>query len=440
MDLLRDEPARLFRKYLAPSVSASLVTSIYILADTIMIGRGCGVEALTALNLVLPAFAIMFACGMLFGVGGGVLYSVARGAGDETRANAVWSSALVLAAVTAAILTLLTLTFFEPLCYLLGADETNIQMVKDYGFFVASGSSLFLFSSFLQTFVRNDRAPRHAMLGVLAGSATNIILDYVFIFSMDMGLTGGAAATVIGNAVTVGILLLHLCAPGNGLHFKKNQISLQVSCQVVSAGAPSFLIEASTGLTTFCFNRQLLRYIGRAGVAVYTVIANYALVMQSLYNGTSQAAQPIMAANFGARQNERVLSVRRLGVATVLCIGVLAVTAAVVWPLKLLSIFVAPTDELSMLAEKAIRMYFPAFLATGVNLFLTTWFQSVIRPIPALTIMLLRGVILPVTLAMLLPALFGGEAIFTAVLIAECTALAVAIVFARLTSFNKPHK
>ena len=96
MDLLRDRPSSLYFRYLVPSVSASLVTSIYILADTIMIGRGCGAEALAALNLVLPVFAVLFASGTLFGVGGGVLYSVARGNGDDERAQGIWSTAVLM--------------------------------------------------------------------------------------------------------------------------------------------------------------------------------------------------------------------------------------------------------------------------------------------------------------------------------------------------------
>ncbi|WP_268875359.1 MATE family efflux transporter, partial [Intestinibacillus massiliensis] len=93
MDLLRERPAKLFGRYLLPSVSATLVTSIYIIADTIMIGRGVGADALVALNLVLPLFSLLFAFGMLFGVGGGVLYSVAQGAGDGARARSAFSTA-----------------------------------------------------------------------------------------------------------------------------------------------------------------------------------------------------------------------------------------------------------------------------------------------------------------------------------------------------------
>ncbi|MGN1008537.1 MAG: MATE family efflux transporter [Butyricicoccus sp.] len=428
LNLLCDTPRSLYIKYLTPSISASLVTSIYILADTIMIGRGCGAEALAALNLVLPLFAILFACGMLFGVGGGVLYSVARGSGDEQRARNVWSTAVLLTVLAAALLTVFGFVGFRPLCYALGADETNLAMVMKYAIFVVAGTPVFVFSTFLQAFVRNDRDPKRAMAAVLSGSAVNIVFDYIFIFPMKLGLTGGAAATVMGNTLTVLVLLTHLHTPQNGLHFSRRAAQMRTAGEIVAAGAPSFFIEAATGLITFTFNRQILRYLGHLGVVAYGVVANYALVMQSLFNGTGQAAQPIMAANFGAAQPGRVRAVQRMGLATVLVLGVLAVVCAVLLPIPMTALFVALSDDLLTLSIPAIRMYFPAFVPLGVNLFLTTYLQAVVRPAPALVIMILRGVALPVALAMVLPALFGGQAIFAAVLCAEAITCVIAVI------------
>lgn len=427
MNLLLDSPRSLYAKYLAPSVSASLVTSIYILADTIMVGRGCGAEALTALNLVLPLFALLFAFGMLFGVGGGVLYSVARGSGDEARAQGIWSTAVVLAAVTAVALTVLGVIFLRPLSYVLGADDTNLHMVMAYGIFVVGGASVFVFTAFLQAFVRNDRDPKRAMASVLAGAAINIVFDYIFIFPMQLGLTGGAIATVMGNTLTVAVLLTHLRAADNGLHFSRRAVRWHVAREIITAGAPSFLIEAATGLITFTFNRQILRYLGKQGVVAYGVIANYALVMQSLFNGSGQAAQPIMATNFGAKAYERVRAVRKMGLMTVLVFGVASVLCAYAMPQAMTALFVKADAALLSMSVPAIRTYFPAFIPCGISLFLATYLQATVRPVPALSIMLLRGVLLPVAFALALPALFGGHAIFAAVLCSETITVVVAV-------------
>ena len=267
------------------------------------------------------------------------------------------------------------------------------------------------------------------MAAVLTGSVVNIVFDYIFIFWFQLGLTGGAAATVMGNVLTVLVLLTHLRTPQNGLHFSRRCVRLRPAGEIVAAGAPSFFIEAATGLITFTFNRQILRYLGHLGVVAYGVVANYALVMQSLFNGTGQAAQPIMAANFGASQQERVHAVQRMGLVTVLIFAAFAVTCALAIPQEMTALFVELSDELLALSVPAVRTYFLAFVPFGVNLFLTTYLQAVVRPMPALVIMVLRGVVLPVAFAFLLPAVLGGAAIFAAVPCAETIVCVLASIF-----------
>lgn len=431
IDLLRDDPKRLFGRYLLPSVSATFVTSIYIIVDTIMIGRGVGAEALVALNLVLPVFSLLFACGMLLGVGGGVLMSVAHGADDEPRAKAVFSTALAAAVALAVVLTVAGSVLLTPLSTLLGADDTNRTMVLAYGAYVVHFAPIFLFSTFLQAFVRNDRDPKRAMVGVLSGAAANIVLDYVFIFPMGMGMAGGAAATVIGNALTVVILLTHFASKRNTMRFSRRAISWSALRQIVPCGASSFLIEGAQGIVTFSFNRQLLRYLGTGAVVIYGIIANCAIVCMSLFNGVSQAAQPVLAANYGARLPERVRVVRRFGTCVVLGLGVVLASTAYWMPQVLIGLFVEPTAALYASGTPILRLYFLAFVPMGLNLFLSTYFQSIVRPAQSFAVTVLRGVVLPLALVLALPAVFGAGAIWFTVPATELLTLALGLALLR---------
>ena len=75
----------LFFHYLIPSIMGTMVTSIYVLADTIIIGKGLGSVAMAALNIALPIYNVFFGLGLLFGVGGSVLMSIFRGRGEKKR-------------------------------------------------------------------------------------------------------------------------------------------------------------------------------------------------------------------------------------------------------------------------------------------------------------------------------------------------------------------
>lgn len=101
MDLLHEDTRKLFFKYLLPSISATLVTSIYVLADTIMIGKGVGPRGIAALNLILPVFNLFFGTGLLLGVGGAVLMSVANGSGDRKLANRYFTHSVIASSVIA---------------------------------------------------------------------------------------------------------------------------------------------------------------------------------------------------------------------------------------------------------------------------------------------------------------------------------------------------
>lgn len=161
---------KLFFKYLIPAICGTMVTSIYVLADTIIIGKGLGMAAMAALNIVLPLFNIFYGIGLLFGVGGSVLMSFARGRGDYRAGQMYYSLALVLNVTFCVVITAVLLMLLRPVVTLLGATDVTMPYIMEYAPYVISGASFFALSSFFQTFVRNDGSPKHAMAAVISAS------------------------------------------------------------------------------------------------------------------------------------------------------------------------------------------------------------------------------------------------------------------------------
>lgn len=427
MNLLHEDTKKLFFKYLLPSISATLVTSIYVLADTIMIGKGVGQAGLAVLNFILPIFTLFFGTGLLLGVGGAVLMSVANGMGDKKLANTYFTHSVLGGGIIAVLFMVLGLIFLEPIGYLLGCTEANIELFTSYGKYLVGFCPVFVFSSLLQAYVRNDGAPKRAMVAVISGGVTNIILDYIFIFILGMGMAGGAIATVIGSVTSVTILLTHFRSKQNTMKLLKGSMQLHVINKIIHSGLPSFLIEVASGLVILVFNLQLLKYIGEVGVVVYSIMANSAIVAMSLFNGVSQGAQPIMATNYGAKQNERVLSVRRLGSIVVLLIGIVLCLFGLLFPETVVKIFIEPTAEVLEMARGALRIYFIAFIMMSLNIFYSTYFQSILKPKISLIICLLRGVILCIILVFILPIFMGVTGIWLVMPITELITVIIAI-------------
>ena len=430
INMLESPVRQVFFSYLVPSISATLVTSIYILADTMMIGRGVGGSGIAAMNILLPLYNTYFGIGMMCGVGGSVLFGFSRGRGDEKRARSYFTAALCVVLALAAVFLILGRIFFNPLITFMGNTPLLNEYTVPYGTVLTTAAPMFALSSFLQAFVRNDGAPKLAMAGVISGGVTNVILDYVFIFIMKWGMGGAMLATATGTTLTVLILSSHFFSKENHLKPLWN-VSFKKVLEILGNGLASFILEVSNGFVTFLFNRQLLAYVGDLGVVVYGIISNTALVVTSISNGMAQAVQPLLSANYGAGKRDRVRQGLGLGIRVALAAGLIFTASGFFFPTQLAYLFLEPTEEILSMAVPAIRLYFLAFLVSEWNIMCSTYFQSVVQPRRSLTITLLRGVVLNTALVMVLPVILGVNGIWLVVTVSEFITAAVAFFFIR---------
>lgn len=428
-NLLTESVSKIFFRYLIPAILANMVTSIYILADTIIIGKGIDTLAMAALNIILPLFNIFFGVGLLFGVGGSVLMSIARGRGDEQLGKCYFTLSVILNAITCLILTVLLWIFMEPVVLFLGATNATLPYIRDYAPYVILGLSAFAFSSLLQTFVRNDGAPKLAMIAVISGGVLNVILDLIFVFPLQMKMAGAAIASVIGSLCTICILLLHFLSKTNGLNFSLKGFSLSCIGRIFQNGFTSFLVDITSGIVMFVFNIKILEYAGDNGVSMYGVICNTAIIVVCLCNGINQAAQPILSTNYGAGFTKRIGQIRSLGIKTALIICALPTILGLIMPNMFTYIFLNPNEEILAMSPTAIRIYFIGFLAMGINMFVVGYFQSTAKPKLSLLVCLARGCVLSIIFVTILAPTFGINGIWASVPLAEFVTLFISIYF-----------
>ena len=432
--LVNEPVSKLFFRYLVPAILANMVTSIYILADTIIIGKGIGIDAIAALNILLPLFNVFFGFGLLFGVGGSVLMSIARGKGDYDAGKRYFTTAVILNTATCIICTIIFLIFLKPIVLFLGATDITMPYVMDYAPYIICGLSAFAFSSFLQSFVRNDGAPKLAMAGVISGGILNVILDIIFVYPLHMGMAGAAIASVIGSGTTIIILLSHFFSKANGLHFYFKGISFQHIKEIYTTGFTSFLVDVNAGIATVVFNLTLLKYIGDVGVSMYGVICNTAIIVTCLCNGINQAAQPIVSTNYGAGRSDRIATVRKTGIKTSILICAVPAIIGLIVPNLFTYIFLNPNQEILALSPMAIRIYFTGFFVTGINMFIVGYFQSTVKPHISLLLCMLRGCVLSIIFVIILPYFLDVAGIWAAVPLGEFVTLFIALYFLKKQS------
>ncbi|WP_297134983.1 MATE family efflux transporter, partial [Terrisporobacter sp.] len=155
LNLLKDNERKVFLHYLVPSICSTLVNSLYILVDTLIIGQGIGAEGISALNIFLPFFAVYNAIGLMFGIGGGILISTEEGIGNKEKSDKYFVASLISVVVVGIIFTLLSNIFLEEICMFLGANDYTIDLVVKYGRCISLFIPSFIATNFLSPIVRN---------------------------------------------------------------------------------------------------------------------------------------------------------------------------------------------------------------------------------------------------------------------------------------------
>lgn len=423
LNLLRDKESKVFFHYLIPAVCSTLVTSVYLLVDTLIIGQGVGALGISALNIFMPFFLLFNGIGLLFGIGSGILISAEDGMGNKKKANQYFITGFVSILTVAIILCLIWNHYLEPLCVILGANSDTIDLVLEYGKCIMMFAPVFMMSNYFAPIIRNMKNPKLVMCAVLTGSLLNIVLDYVFVFPMNMGMFGAAAATVIGSATTLLVLSTHFIKKQNRVKINKETISLNLLAPILKCGFSSLIMEVANGFVIFIFNIQILKYIGNNGIVVYGIISNCVLVGLALFNGVAQAAQPIIATNFGAGLNARVKKVLKYAMITTAIIGFSLFAVVFLFTGQVIQVFVKANAEILAVGIPALRIYLSAFCIMNINILVSSYFQSVGKEKVSIYISIIRGFLLNIVLAFVLPSVLPATILWAVVPLSELITL-----------------
>jgi putative MATE family efflux protein len=414
-----------FLKYVSFNVISMIGLSCYILADTIFIARGVGNNGLTALNLVLPVYSVVNGIGLMLGMGGANRYSILCGQQEYQKGSGIFTNTVYLAILFGAIFTTIGLFFSEQLARLLGADPVVLQLSSEYLKTILLFSFAFIINNVFVCFVRNDNNPKLSMAAMLIGSFSNIILDYIFIFPLQLGMLGAALATGLAPIISMFVLSLHFIQKRNRFKFTKVAIQLTSVKRILSLGTPSFITEVSSGIVMLIFNFSILNLAGNIGVASYGIIANLSLIMIAIFTGVAQGIQPLVSVNHGSGSYGNIKKIFRNAIMLALVIGVVFYFLLSMAPMPIIEIFNKDNNsELTSLTTIGIQLYFVSLFFAGFNIVSTSVFASLNQTKKAFIISIVRGFLFVIPLVLILSALFGMTGVW---LVIPCTELATVL-------------
>ena len=427
-----------FAKYVSLNILGMVGMSCYIIADSFFIAKAEGANGLTALNLVLPLYNLIFAIGSMVGVGSAIRYSVLKTRGDSS-ADSYLFNALFFTAVLGLVFTFVGIFAPEKLLTLLGADSTIVETGRDYTRIFMCFGPIFMWNYVANAYVRNDGAPTVAMIATLSSSLFNIVFDYVLMFPLKMGMKGAALATVLSPVLGITICSFHLFSKRSNVKIKPCVPSIKrliSSCQV---GIPAFVGEMSSGVITLVFNYVLLSLAGNIVVAAYGVVANVSLVTLAVFNGIAQGSQPLISRNHGAERHSDVNSLKKLSLIVALVMGIILYAVMYFATDPIVAVFNSEHNaQLAEYANTGVKLYFIGVLFAGLNIVGSSFFSAVEKAKEAAVISVLRGFVLVALFVLILPKTLGVNGVWLSYPAGEFSTMLVMIVMFLLT--NKKEK
>lgn len=414
-------------QYIAPNILAMVGMSCYILADTFFIATSQGTNGITALNLALPIYGLIFAIGSMIGTGSAIRYTLAKATGQQ-EAKKYFSNALIWDAIVSVIFIAAGLFFPGQVMRVMGADAVIEAIGIPYIRIVLCFTPFFMMNYAFTAFVRNDNAPHIAMAATLLSSLFNIVFDYVFMFPLGMGMTGAALATAVSPIVSILICMVHYLSPKSSVSFHFMVPSVKMLISSCSLGVVAFVGEIASAVTTMVFNFVLLGLDGNTAVAAYGVIANTALVGTAIFNGVSQGLQPLASEAHARGEEHEKHQILVKSIVTGIILSIVLIGGVWFFASDITSAFNSEQSaQLAAYAIPGIRIYFIGFFAAGINIICAGFLSATDHAKESSIVAISRGIIAIIIFALVLPIFLGITGVWLAFPAAEAVTLLLAI-------------
>ena len=425
---------RLILKMSVPTIISMLVTSIYNLADSFFVGH-LSTEAVAGVGVAFAYMAFINACGFFFGHGSGNYISRALGARRVENAGRMAATGFISPLVIGAIAGVLGLIFLSSLSRALGATETILPFANDYLRYILIATPFMMSSLTLNNQLRLQGNARFGMIGIASGAILNVILDPIFIFVLDFGVSGASLATAVSQFFGWCLLLWGTSREGNvHIRIKNFTPTFDYYRQIVKGGLPSLMRQALSVLSTICLNRMALNYAAPGDeasvVAAFSIVNRIMWVCFSIALGIGQGFQPVCGFNYGARLYGRVkqsyLFCIKLGF---ICLTAMGVMGFIFAP-DIIALFRGEDPELIRVGTHAMRWQCVAFPLMGLCTMTNMLFQNIGYTWQATFLSMCRQGICFLPAVFIAPWLWGLTGLEAAQAIADLSSFLIAVPFA----------
>ena len=429
---LGDAPiGKLLLQYSIPAIIGMVVNALYNIVDRMFIGNipDIGSLAITGVGITMPIMTIVLAFGMLIGIGTTANISLNLGKGNRTTAEKLFGNAFTLSIIVGLAIAITGTIFANPILNLFGASENTLFYAKEYIGIILLGCTFNILSFALNSTVRADGNPKMSSITMVIGCGANIILDYLFIFVLNLGVKGAALATIISQAITFFIILYYYTAGNSNLKLKIENFKLKkhLVTMTFAIGIAPFATQIANSLVQVIANNALKTYGSDLAIGAMTVISSLNIIFMMPIFGINQGCQPIIGFNYGAKKYERAKEAFKYATIAACVICIIGFISIQCFPTQIISLF-NNDPELTTLAIKGIRIYLLMMPVVGINIVATSYYQSIGKAKISMFVSLLRQVILLIPFTIILPKFIGLDGVWAAGACADSLSVIITLI------------
>lgn len=425
---------KLLKGFALPSITATLVSSLYNIVDQIFIGQGVGYLGNAATNVSYPLSTICLAISLLIGIGSASRFSIHLGRKDYATAAKLVGNGIVLMLLSGVLYFILGEVFLSPLLRIFGATDEVMPYAVQYSGITLIGMPFLIMTNGISNLIRADGRPKYSMICMVAGAIANTILDPIFIFVFDLGVFGAALATILGQILSFLLAVRYLW------HFQT--VTLDKSCfrlepreniTTLYMGTSSCVNQIAITIVQIVLNHSLTYYGAHTiygediPLAACGVVMKTNAILLSIIVGISQGVQPIIGYNYGAGKYTRLKKAYLLALKWNFCVSAVGFILFQLCPKLILSIFGSGNALYEEFAVLFMRTFLLMVLVNGVQLLSSNLFTAIGKASKGLLLSLTRQVFFLIPLILVLPLKFGLFGVLLAGPIADFIAFVASV-------------
>ncbi len=425
---------KLLLSFSIPTIIASTVHALYNIVDRIYIGKALGTDALAGVTITFPIFILSIALGVLLGTGSSAIISIRLGEKRRDDAEKTLGNTFGLFGIVGILVSIVALTFLEPLLRLVGADSITMPYAAKYMTLFLPFMMFDFLAMGTNGCIRAEGNPRLAMVIAASGALMNIILDPLFLFVFHWGVSGIALATGLSRLFTACWVFWHFRL-GKSRHLTVHYPDLKPVWKIVKPviiiGFAPFSMMLATAMVSVLLNRLLVDHGGVLAVGALGAIQSIFMIVETPLRSIMMAGQPIIGYNFGAGLHKRVIESVKVSFVYSLVISISGFAFIMIFPELLISMFSKGDAELISIGSTGLKIFLSMLPFIGLHMMATMYYQAVNKPKEAILLNMLRKVIFFLPALFILPRFFQLNGVWMATPVADLLACIIAMFMIR---------